>query len=150
MPIYKGKDLKAERSPYCGCMTTHYPIKPDNDLLDWLIVERTLDMEEKWSMQKHKHQDFEEYWFVLKGKGQFYIGDEVYDVEPGDLIITPRGVPHKAKGDITFACCMAKHNVYGQTLGVRMPYEAVEKPYREDPRMAAEIGRYMEREMYEE
>jgi hypothetical protein len=147
MPVYKAKDLKAERSPYCGCITTHYPLKPENDLLDWIIVRRTLDMEEEWSMQKHKHKYFEEYWFVLEGSGKFYIGDEEFDVGVGDLVVTPRDVPHKAKGDITFACCMAKHNVFGQTLGTKMPYEAVEKPYRKDPEATAEVGRYVEREM---
>ena len=150
MPVYKAKDLKAERSPYCGCMTTHYPLKPSNDLLDWLVVRRTLDMEDEWRMIKHKHKDFEEYWFVIEGKGTFYIGDEEFEVEVGDLVITPRGVPHKAKGDITFVCCTAKHNVYGMSTGTRMQYEAVDKPYRKDSKMSAPVGVFAERELYPE
>ena len=83
---------------------------PNNDLLDWLVVKRSLAMEDKWAMQLHSHPDFEEYWFVTEGKGKIICGDETYEVEPGDLVITPRGVPHKAIGDVTFICCTAKHN----------------------------------------
>ena len=82
-----------------------YPLDANNDLLDWLVVKRTMDAEEKWSMQLHSHPDFEEYWFVIEGKGQIICGGETYDVEVGDLFVTPRGVPHKAIGDVTFICC---------------------------------------------
>ncbi len=116
----------------------------NNDLLDWLVVKRSLDMEDKWSMQLHSHPDFEEYWFVIEGKGQIICGDETYDVEVGDLVITPRGVPHKAIGDMTFVCTMAKHNVYGQTLGTKMQYLANDKPYRENPEDSPDVGTYLE------
>lgn len=144
MPLIKGKNVKEVREPCCGCMIKWYPIPETADLTDWLAVRRSLDMEEKWAMQEHKHKDFEEYWFVIEGTGKFYIGDEVYDVEPGDLAITPRGVPHKAKGDFTFVCCMAKHNVFGQSCGGRQPFEATNKPYRDEPEEMPEIGQYME------
>lgn len=147
MPLYKGKDIEAKREVSCGCMIKWYPVQPENDLLDWLVVKRTLDMEEKWSMQLHSHPDFEEYWFVIEGKGQIICGDETYDVEVGDLVVTPRGVPHKAIGDITFVCCTAKHNVYGQTLGTKMQYLANDKPYRDNPKDAPDVGTYMENDM---
>jgi uncharacterized cupin superfamily protein len=119
-------------------------VGPNNDLLDWIVVKRTLASEKEWSMQTHSHPDFEEYWFVLEGKGQIICGDETYDVEPGDLVITPRGVPHKAKGDVTFVCCTAKHNVYGYTIGTRMQYKAHDKPYRKNPSDAPDPGTYAE------
>jgi uncharacterized protein YjlB len=124
-------------------------VGPNNDLLDWLVVKRSMDMEDKWSMQLHSHPDFEEYWFVVKGKGQIICGDETYDVEEGDLVITPRGVPHKALGDITFICCTAKHNVYGQTVGTKMQYMAHDKPHRENPGDAPDVGTYVEMELGE-
>ena len=110
MPLIKGRDIREKRVP-AGCMAKWYPIGPENDLLDWLVVRRTLDMDEKWEAQLHSQPDFDEYWFVLKGKGQMTCGDETYDVEPGDLLITPPGVPHKVRGDITFICCLAKQIV---------------------------------------
>jgi quercetin dioxygenase-like cupin family protein len=112
-------------------------------MLDFLGVERTLDAEKEWSMQMHSHPDFEEYWYVVSGKGQIFCGDEVYDVEPEDLVITPRGVPHKAKGDIKFICFTAKHNVYGK-VGTKLQYLAHDKPYRKNPKDAPEPGEYME------
>ena len=125
-------------------MIKRYPVDANNDLLDWLVVKRSLDMEDKWSMQLHSHPDFEEYWFVLEGKGQIVCGDETYDVEVGDLVITPRGVPHRALGDMTFVCCTSKHNVYGQTLGTKMQYLANDKPYRENAGDAPDVGTYLE------
>lgn len=147
MPLIKGKKLKSERDVTCGCMITAYPIKPENDFLDWLIVKRSMDMEEKWAMQLHSHLDFEEYWFVIEGKGQIICGDETYDVEPGDFVITPRGVPHKAIGNVTFICCTAKHNVFGQTIGTKMQYVAHDKPYRDNPEDAPPVGKYIEKPM---
>ena len=147
MPHYKRKDLKAERDVTCGCMITTYPVKVDNDMLDWLIVERSMKMEDKWSMQSHSHPDFEEYWFVLEGKGKIICGDETYEVEPGDLVITPRSVPHKAVGDITFICCTAKHNVFGQTIGHKMQYVAHDKPFRDNPEDAPPVGKYVVKPM---
>lgn len=118
-------------------------------MLDWLLVERTLDSEDKWSMQMHSHPDFEEYWFVLEGSGKMICGDETYNLEVGDLFITPRGVPHKTIGDIKFICCTAKHNVYGQTLGTKMQYQAHDKPYRDKPTDAPDVGTYAEMDVQE-
>ena len=144
MPVFKQKDLKEERDRRCGCRIWKYPIKPENDMLDWILVERTLEEENgEWPMQLHSHPDFEEYWFVLKGKGEVICGDETYQVEPGDLVITPRGVPHKVKGDITLICSTAKHNVYGQTIGPKQQYFAVDKPARDNPELPP-IGTYIE------
>ena len=124
-----------------------YPLDANNDLLDWLVVKRTIEAEEKWSMQLHSHPDFEEYWFVIEGKGQIICGNETYDVEVGDLVVTPRGVPHKAIGDVTFICCTSKHNVYGQTLGNKMQYLANDKPHRDNPSDAPDVGTYTETDM---
>ena len=96
-----------------------------------------------WSMQLHSHPDFEEYWFVLEGKGKLICGDETYDVEPGDFVITPRGVPHKALGDVKFICCTSKHNVHGQKTE-KLQYVGHDKPFRENPSDAPDPGEYME------
>ena len=123
---------------------------PNNDLLDWIVVKRTLKSDEEgWAMQTHSHPDFEEYWFVLEGEGQIICGDETYHVKKHDLVITPRGVPHKAIGDVTFICTTAKHNVYGQTVGTKMQYKAHDKPYRKNPDDAPDVGTYVEMDVAE-
>ena len=113
-------------------------------MLDFLGVQRTSAADEEgWAMQLHSHPDFEEYWFVVEGKGQIICGDETYDVEPWDLVITPRGVPHKAKGDVRFICFTAKHNVYGK-VGTKLQYMAHDNPYRKKAGDAPDAGTYME------
>ena len=49
---------------------------------------------------------------------------------------------------MTFLCTTAKHNVYGQTLGTKMQYVANDKPFRENPKDAPDIGTYAEIEQY--
>ena len=145
MPLIKGKDIKAKREPACGCMIQWYPLPNDADMCFWEVVHKSLDTEDKWNMQMHKHKDFEEYWFVIEGAGKFYVGDEVYDVEPGDLCITPRGVPHKAIGNMKFVCVTALHNVFGQTVGYKEQFEATDEPYRENPETErSKVGVYYE------
>jgi mannose-6-phosphate isomerase-like protein (cupin superfamily) len=144
MPIIKAKDLKEVREKNCGSIAVWYPVGPENDLLDWMIVKRTKDQDEKWRFQAHKHRDFEEYWFILEGKGTIYIGDEAHPVEKGDLAILPRDVPHWISGDIEFICTTAKHNVYGQSVGNRMQFEATDKPYRDNPEEIPKVGEYFE------
>lgn len=146
--VMKGKDLKFYREKTCGAMLGPFPLPADAEMMDWLIVKRSLDMEEKWAMAKHKHKDFEEYWYVLEGSGKLHIGDDVFDVEAGDLAITPRGVCHKMVGNITFICAEAMRNVDGKTIGRKMQYEACDEPYRDDPETErAPLGKYIEIEM---
>jgi quercetin dioxygenase-like cupin family protein len=42
----------------------------------------------------HTHQDEEEVWIVLDGKVRFFVGDQRFDLEPGQVAYGPRGVPH--------------------------------------------------------
>lgn len=144
MSVIKGKDIEAKRSPHCGCIIKKYPLPEDADMLVWGVDERSLDFEEKWATPMHKHKDFQEYSFVIKGKGKYYVGDEVYDVEVGDLVVVPRDVPHKVVGDITFAICFALHNVYGQCIGRKIQVEDTETVYRERPEDMPKVGKYME------
>ena len=145
MPLYKGKEIQERRDINCGALVKIYPVQADNDFLDWIVFRRTLADEEKWAMQSHSHPHFEEYWFVIKGKGKLICGDETYEVEEGDLFITPRGVPHKVVGEITLICTTAKHNVYGQSIGPYMQYKAHDAPYRENPEDLIQPGEYVER-----
>jgi mannose-6-phosphate isomerase-like protein (cupin superfamily) len=115
MTLIKGKDIKAKRERNAGAMVKRYPIQPINDMLSWEVVKRNSAEDGEWMTQLHSHPDFEEYWFVISGKGQMVCGDELYDVEPGDLVITPPSVPYKVLGDIEWIACSFKHNVYGHT-----------------------------------
>jgi mannose-6-phosphate isomerase-like protein (cupin superfamily) len=45
---------------------------------------------------KHAHANANEIQYIVQGKGKFWLGDGFKDVEPGDLIIIPKGTPHAA------------------------------------------------------
>ncbi len=42
----------------------------------------------------HKHPNAEEVLMVLRGKGVSIVGDERYDMVPGDVNFIPRNAPH--------------------------------------------------------
>lgn len=42
-----------------------------------------------------KHTGQEEAMFCISGKGKFYCGGEVYDIEPGTAFFSPMGVEHE-------------------------------------------------------
>lgn len=144
MPLIKGKDLKGERSHFCGDILKPYPLPPDGDLSHWVIVSRTLADDEKWCSQSHMHPDMTEYWFILEGKGQITVGDETYDIEPGDLVITPPLKPHGIRGDIVLLCTMAKYNKNGVTHGGKAPVICTDAPYRDEPEKRPKVWEYFE------
>lgn len=51
----------------------------------------------------HFHQDTDEIFIVLKGKGKYSCEDEITDYKKGDVMITPANLKHKieAKGKET-------------------------------------------------
>ena len=42
----------------------------------------------------HVHENEEEVWIVLDGKIRFFVGDQKFDLEPGQVAYGPRGVAH--------------------------------------------------------
>jgi mannose-6-phosphate isomerase-like protein (cupin superfamily) len=47
------------------------------------------------STPHHAHPHSDEIFFVISGTGRAIIGDESYDVGPGDAIWIPRGIRHQ-------------------------------------------------------
>lgn len=147
MSLIKAKDAKDMVAP-CGAPMKVYPIGPDQDLCSWSVFWPTqAEVEdEKWHSQSHMHPDKTEYWFVLEGKGQITVGDETYDVEPGDLVITPPLKPHSFRGGITVLCTMAKYNKDGKTYGNKVPMVWTDPPYGDEPEKQPKQWEYMELE----
>ena len=48
---------------------------------------------------RHIHADDDQSWFVIAGRGRFYIGDETLAVGPGDFVHGPHGLPHAFSAD---------------------------------------------------
>jgi len=143
MPLIKGKDVPTQRLwECCGCWLKAYPIPESSDLGDLLASPDVADPEPgKWPFQAHSHPDFEEYWYVCRGKGEWICGDEVFEVEEGDFLITPRGVSHapgdpeKFSSDFKMICFSCKYNVYGKTVAPKSQYRGDVEVYREDPEL---------------
>ena len=148
MPVIKGSEVPEQRLAVSGCRMKIFPIQEMNDILNVLVVTRTPEEEDLWSMQMHSHPGFEEYWYILKGKATCRIGEDVVEVEEGDLVILPRGVKHHISGDVTFLNFVCKHNVFGMTYGTSMPYIAHAMPKREKPiAEMPKIGQHTEVDM---
>lgn len=46
--------------------------------------------------EHHLHPDAEEVVIVLSGRGWHRVGDEIYDIGPGDVVYVPRNTAHSA------------------------------------------------------
>jgi mannose-6-phosphate isomerase-like protein (cupin superfamily) len=61
--------------------------------------------------QEHFHRLTEEIYFFTHGRGRLRLAAEERDVEPGDAVVIPPGVPHKLwnTGDepLRLLCCCA-------------------------------------------
>lgn len=42
----------------------------------------------------HVHP-YDEVFVILEGRARFYVGDQVIDAEAGDVVLGPRGLPHR-------------------------------------------------------
>jgi mannose-6-phosphate isomerase-like protein (cupin superfamily) len=57
----------------------------------------------------HKHQKTEELYYITSGKGRMTLGDQQFEVEPGDSICINPGTAHCIENidqeDLRFLCC---------------------------------------------
>jgi mannose-6-phosphate isomerase-like protein (cupin superfamily) len=144
--IIKGKDIPEVRHlESCGCLYKTYPLGDEGDLKHVLVLRKSPEDEEKYSMRLHRHPTMTEYWYITKGRGKVVLGDETYDVEEGDLIITPPGVPHKAKclsGRMEFLCFMSRYTREGKRIDLNFTSglsEYLEPPSWEIPKKGKKI-----------
>jgi mannose-6-phosphate isomerase-like protein (cupin superfamily) len=49
----------------------------------------------------HYHARTDEFYYVISGKGSMVLNDEEVELHPGVVVYIPRGVRHKAKGNVT-------------------------------------------------
>jgi len=47
----------------------------------------------------HTHQESQETWYVISGKGKLKIGDEVAELVPDSVVVAPTGVEHQIFND---------------------------------------------------
>jgi mannose-6-phosphate isomerase-like protein (cupin superfamily) len=49
----------------------------------------------------HYHERTDEFYYVIAGKGTMALDGEEVELHPGVVVYVPRGVRHKARGDLT-------------------------------------------------
>src|ERR1700675_3084964 len=49
----------------------------------------------------HYHERTDEIYYVIDGKGAMVLDEEEVELHPGVVVYVPRGVRHKAKGELT-------------------------------------------------
>jgi len=54
-------------------------------------------MEEDFEAELHSHPTMYENYYVLEGRAVYRVGDEEFEVEPGDMIVVPPGVIHRQR-----------------------------------------------------
>lgn len=68
------------------------------------------------SIPRHFHPEIEHEQYVLSGRYEMGIGDEVYDVKAGDSVYVPRGTPHwyrnTGKDVAEFLCIVPRAEKY--------------------------------------
>lgn len=69
-------------------------IVQDNNELNNLVLSSTLLYPNK-STSGHKHDGQEEVYFFIEGHGMMEVGNETFDVHPGDVITIPDGAFHR-------------------------------------------------------
>ena len=49
----------------------------------------------------HYHERTDEFYYVIDGRGTLTLDDEEVELHPGVVVYIPRGVRHKARGNLT-------------------------------------------------
>ena len=49
---------------------------------------------EHGEVELHAHPTMYEVYYVLEGEASYYVGEEVYEAGPGDLVVVPPGTAH--------------------------------------------------------
>ncbi|MBI4530759.1 MAG: cupin domain-containing protein [Candidatus Latescibacteria bacterium] len=92
-----------------GIVKTDYPVKttPAHDFGHFHYNVTTRDTK----FSPHKHDDFEEKWFIISGKAIVYQNGIAHEVGSGDLIVHEIGVMHsmETRDEDVHWLCMGVH-----------------------------------------
>ena len=88
------------------------PVKRDEGWremnIKWLLGEKTVGIKSAVlfkavvkagaAHEKHLHHKVDELVYIISGKGRHGLGDEEWDIGPGDAYLNPRGIVHWSYG----------------------------------------------------
>lgn len=84
----------------------------DLEYLEHLNVSMTILHKGK-ETSGHSHENEEEFYMFLKGHGKMQVGDKVYKVKEGDVVLVKKGLFHKVfnrcNRNLVFVCVFEKY-----------------------------------------
>ncbi|MGI6189466.1 MAG: cupin domain-containing protein [Clostridiales bacterium] len=94
MYVINEKDIKLDKLPGrdLGWIFKDESMKQDNWSMCYIEV-----MPRENVRPAHAHPDADEIVYIVEGKGQVLIGEQIYDVCKGSVILFPKNVPHMLK-----------------------------------------------------
>lgn len=67
----------------------------------------------------HRHEQTEEFYYVLRGTGRMRLDSDAFDVSPGEAICIPPGTVHDIENtgldDLVILCCCTPPYSHGDT-----------------------------------
>jgi mannose-6-phosphate isomerase-like protein (cupin superfamily) len=73
----------------------------------------------------HRHRRSEELYHITAGTGRMALGQETFDVGPGDTVCIPPGTPHcienTGTGPLRILCCCAPPYAHDDTELLELP-----------------------------
>lgn len=88
--------------------TFYYDPIPDDD--GAITMSSCIELEPGASIGFHEHSDDEEVYAIISGKGLFTDGTTEMEVNPGDILLTRRGMPHSLKTLEILTWCFCYHS----------------------------------------
>jgi mannose-6-phosphate isomerase-like protein (cupin superfamily) len=61
----------------------------------------------------HYHERTDEFYYIIAGQGTMLLDGEEIELHPGVVVYVPRGVRHKAKGNLTVLTVCVPRGVLG-------------------------------------
>jgi mannose-6-phosphate isomerase-like protein (cupin superfamily) len=61
----------------------------------------------------HYHERTDEFYYIIAGQGTMTLDDEEIELHPGVVVYVPRGVRHKARGNLTVLTVCIPRGVLG-------------------------------------
>ncbi len=90
--VRAGQDRTGHSRNVFGGLRIDAKVLPADTLRDLYIIEHK--DEAKGGPPRHVHHEQDEWFYVLEGAYRIDIGEERFDLGPGDSVFAPREVPH--------------------------------------------------------
>lgn len=90
--VRAGEDRTGRPLHVFGGLRIDAKVTPEDTGGDLFVVEHT--DEARGGPPRHVHHAQDEWSYVLEGNYRIDVGEERFDLVPGDAILAPRGVPH--------------------------------------------------------